>query len=349
MKLGVIVTGGTIAATADPHSEGLYAPQCGSELMALTENIGRERGFEVVVEHWQADGECLPLLDSCDVSPTHWLALSEHIDRLLECCGGVVVLHGTDTLAYTASALALQAPRRKGPVLITGAQIPAVAVGSDAAANLKVALDAAAGRYGDLSGDTVVGFGDLLMRGVRVTKHSTVSMRGFRSWASPEIDVRAPHMGHEALLASWQASRQDSRDAHPFKNFEGNVVNLRVTPGTQFDPLQRMLLASPPDALLLELFGVGTAPEAQRWAGLINDLAAQGVLSVGITACPEGAVDWKRYEAAKPLADSALLDGADMTFECASVKLLGVISEDLSYTSAAERFLSPVASELYNR
>lgn len=268
MKLGVIVTGGTIAATADTTTEGMYAPRCGSELIALTHKIGCERGYDVTVDVWRDQTGELPLVDSCEVEPRHWQALSAQVDDILTGCEGVVILHGTDTLAYTASALALLNPRRSGTVVLTGAQIPAVAVGSDAPANLKLALDAAAGHYTELAGDTVVAFGDLVMRGVRATKHSTIAARGFRSWGCPEVDVRATSVATSATVGAWQQLRAEGAEGKPFTAFSGRVVCLRVTPGMDVSYISELLLKAPPDGLVLQLYGVGTAPFIKAWATL---------------------------------------------------------------------------------
>lgn len=345
IKLGVIVTGGTIASTADLAADGMYAPQCGSELIALTRSIGLERGYSVDIELWRNGCDSMALVDSCEVEPYQWQCLSIQIDDMLTECQGVVVLHGTDTLAFTASALSLLNPRRAGTLVITGAQIPAVAVGSDAPANLKLALDTAAGRYADLAGDTVVAFGDLIMRGVRATKHSTVAARGFRSWACPEVDVRGTAIATSSTVAAWQQLRRQGCGAKRFSDFGGRVANLRATPGMDVSYLRGVLLDTPPDALLVQLFGVGTAPSVNAWALLADALAAQGVPSVAVTACPEGAIEWRRYRASAALAESALIDGLDMTFECAYVKLLAVVAEHLTYEAAVQRFTEPVSHE----
>jgi len=346
IKLGVIVTGGTIAATADATTGDMYAPRCGSELIALTHSIGRERGYEVEVELWRNDEGYMPLVDSCQVEPHQWLRLSVQIDDMLTDCLGVVVLHGTDTLAYTATALSLLNPYRHGSVVVTGAQIPAVAVGSDAPANLKLALDAAAGRFGNMAGDTVVAFGDLIMRGVRATKHSTVASRGFRSWACPEIDVRATAIATESTLTAWQQLRAQSSAGKPLSSFAGRIANLRVTPGMDISYVRDVLERTPPDGLLLQLFGVGTAPSVNAWASLVDALASQDILVVGVTTCPEGAIEWRRYQASAALAQSALIDGSDMTFECAYVKLMGVAAEKMPFEAAVERFTTPISHDL---
>ena len=105
-------------------------------------------------------------------------------------------------------------------------------------------------------------------------------------------------------------------------------------------------MQAPPDGLIVQLFGVGTAPSVEAWASLIDTLASNGVPAVAVSACPEGQVEWHRYQASAALAQSALINASDMTFECAYVKLLGVVAEKLSHASAVTRFVTPVCHEL---
>ena len=348
MTIGVIVTGGTIASTRDETGSGLFAPRCGSELLALTEQLGAERGQKVVVERWVNDtGEVMPLLDSCDIDAAHWLMMHRHIESLLNRCQAVVVLHGTDTLAYTASALSMLGPRRKGAVVVTGAQIPLTAEGSDAEANLRLAIDTAAGDLGELQGDTVVAFGGRVMRGVRVTKYSTRDFEGFQSFNSPVL-LPATTAGNPAVLGDWQ--RQRVQAGPSLTQFAPRVLVLRVVPGMDVDWLAKMILAVPPAGLVLELFGVGSAPEADKLASLANELANREVPVVAVSACDHGGLDWNRYEATAPLGTSAMIPGGDMRTEAAVVKLRGLLSDTVANeehrNSFQQRFQASIAGEL---
>jgi len=322
MSIGVIVTGGTIASTRDSSGEGLFAPRCGSELRALVAGLGKRLGHDVHIDTWRdAEGRPAPLLDSCDIDSQHWLAMSQQIDSLMAHCSAVVVLHGTDTLAYTSSALSMLAPRRPGPVILTGSQVPLLARGSDAEANLSLALKTASGQLGDLAGDTVVAFGGKVMRGVRVTKYSTRDFEGFQSFNSFCMDD-----GEDSseVLLSWQQERPTV--SQPLTGFANGVVVLRVVPGMEMEWLRAAMLSNPPAGVVLELFGVGSSPQAQVLADVANGLSERGVPVVAVSACDHGGLDWRRYEATAPLSSSALIDGGDMRTEAAVVKLRGLLA-----------------------
>lgn len=350
MKVGIIVTGGTIAATTgtsdDSAEPALYAPRDDAHLVAAVRELGEAQGLTLCVESWRDErGDPLPLLDSCDVGAAHWRALSAQIDGLLQTCASAVVLHGTDTLAYSAAALAMLGPRRSGTVVLTGSQIPLSAESSDAMANLGLSLEVAGGGFGDLDGLTLVAFGGRVMPGTRAHKHSTREPRGFVSWNAPFLEVSASAESNISVSDQWRAAR--SLDVGlPLTGFAGQILTLRVTPATDMASLARMVLATPPDGLIVELFGVGSAPEAGSLARLANDLAERGVPSVAVTACGEGALDWGRYEATAPLAGSALVSARDMSVEAAVVKLQGVLSERLGLSDFQTRFTCAIAGEI---
>ncbi len=233
MKVAVIVTGGTIAATREESGVGLYAPRCGTELLAVTAQLGSSHGYTVTLERWQdAGGQELPLVDSCEINGSHWVLLSAQIDRLLGDHAGVVVLHGTDTLAYTAAALSMLEPKRAGNVVVTGAQIPLVEPGTDAVDNLRLALDTAAGQYGQFAGDTLVAFGGRLLRGVVASKHSTRSFAGFRSWRCPEFLCDASADDVAEVNRCWQRSRASSSEkTMKLQGFVPGLLHVKASPG----------------------------------------------------------------------------------------------------------------------
>lgn len=345
MTVGVIVTGGTIAATRDDQGSGLFAPRCGSELLAMTEQIGRERGFDIEVTRWcDPAGDVMPLLDSSDVEAWQWCLIAQQVEGLLARCSGVVVLHGTDTLSYTAAALGLLAGRRSGPVVITGAQVPLVVEGSDAPGNLSAAIDAAAGMYGDLLGDTVVAFGGRVMRAVRVSKHSTEQVAGFHSWNCASMRASRGDPGSD-VREHWQLARAGCTAA-PLSDFVQGVVHLKVSPAMDMAWLERAMSAAPPAGLVFELYGVGSAPQARRFAEIANRLADISIPSVAVTACRHGGLDWQRYEATAPLRDSALIPGGDMTGEAAVVKLAGALAETAEVEHVRRRFAASIAAEM---
>lgn len=343
--IGVLLTGGTIASTAGGVG-GRFAPHVADPVKAVIRARSEALGLHVRIEHWRdADGEEMSLLDSCDMQPSHWLALSAQIDRLAAESAAVVVLHGTDTLAYTASALALLAPRRSVPILLTGAQIAVGLPDSDAGDNIALALRAAAGEWGDIDGDTLIAFGQCLMRGVRASKFSTSAKNGFASRAIPAIDLMSPASSREAVWLEWRASRAALVAASPVKGFSSDVLHLKIHPGEDWSRTASRLLALPPRGLLLSLYGTGSALLAAQLAKLCDELAAKGCPSVAISASPQGGIVWRHYAATQPLEESALIDGGDMTAECATVKLMSAAHNGMSIDETRLFFSRPLAGE----
>jgi L-asparaginase len=343
--ISVLLTGGTIASTATGE-EGRFAPHVADPVKAVIEARSEALGLAVEVVHWRdAEGNEMQLVDSCDMRPHHWLALSQQIDRLALNSEAVVVLHGTDTLAYTASALSLLSPRRSVPVVLTGAQVAVGLPDSDAGDNIALALRAAAGEWGDVDGDTLIAFGQCLMRGVRASKFSTSAKNGFGSRAVPLINLMDPAVSRRAIWQQWQAERAGADEPSPVTGFSEDVIHLEVQPGKDWARTTERLLAVPPRGLLLSLYGTGSSPLAGQLAALCDALADRGCPSVAVSASPQGAIVWQHYAATQPLEESALIDGGDMTTECAITKLMAAAHLQLSIAETRAFFASAIAGE----
>ncbi len=341
--IAVLLTGGTIASTAGGE-EGRFAPHVADPVKAVIRARSEALGLEVNVEPWRdASGAEMPLVDSCDMHPSHWMALSQHIDVLAQTHEAVVVLHGTDTLAYTASALALLVPRRRVPVVLTGAQVAVGLPDSDAGDNIALALRAAAGEWGDVAGDTLIAFGQCLIRGVRASKMSTSARNGFGSRVVPAINLMESAHSRAGIWEAWQLGREPA--AAPVTGFAEDVVHLKVQPGKDWQRTTERLLAVPPRGLLLSLYGTGSAPLSAQLAALCDALAERGCPSVAVSASPQGAIVWQHYAATQPLEESALIDGGDMTTECATAKLMAAAYMGLSIDETRALFATAIAGE----
>jgi L-asparaginase len=215
---------------------------------------------------------------------------------------GVVILHGTDTLAYTAARLAFELDGLGSPVVITGSMEPHGAPGGDAAANLRLAVRAALRASG--SAPVAIAFGGELLPAVRATKHQAAEFEAFR--ASRPIE---PHPVRVAEAVSDEASRIPAR-----------VISFRFVPGVTADDL-RAAIGGRPDGLVLECYGTGTAPTARP--GMVDALreACAAMPVVAVTQCDTGGIDFSRYAAADPLTACGVIDGGDMTLEAALAKL----------------------------
>ena len=318
--ISVIHTGGTIASA---QTTAGFAPHTTPGFYHLVERCAELLGISVVQQQLADQaGQTIELQDSCTVGATSWLALHHQIERLSRTSQAVVVLHGTDTLAYTACALSFLAPHRSVSTVLTGAQIPWQEPNSDAANNIRLALATAAGHYGDPLGDTLIAFDQRLMRGIRASKLSSRRQDAFYA-PGATISTDAIDLGatREQGMAGFQALRPNPLDTDPVIGFSSQVMSLNITPDMPLHWLKQMHQTVPPSGLLLNLFGLGSAPNAQSLMACCNALSDAGWLIMARSICNDGGIDWQVYEATATFRDGVVISGRDISHEAAIVKL----------------------------
>ncbi len=324
-KVLVIYTGGTIgmvpADAADPASPLVPA--------------GRERLARAIVNHpaeieWDlaglddGAGGTLPPLDSSDVGPAHWTALAAQIASAYARYDGFIVLHGTDTMAYSAAALSFLLENLAKPVVFTGSQLPIFASRSDAPGNLANALAIAGWRASDLPciPEVVIAFADVVLRGNRATKISTGAYRGF---ASPNL----PPLARLGLDIVVEKALLRPMPAPPFRAdtaLGAPVMDISLYPGITAGQLDAMLSVPGVAGYVLRCFGAGNAPGDPALLGALGRATAAGRVIVAVKHSPEGAVEMGLYAAGTGLLREGVVSGADMTAEAALAKLIWLLS-----------------------
>ncbi|KAI9486266.1 MAG: asparaginase-domain-containing protein [Benjaminiella poitrasii] len=257
--------------------------------------------------------EYTPLLDSCDITMSDWVRIAGDIKENYELYDAFIVLHGTDTMAYTASALSFMLEELGKTVIITGSQVPLTEVRNDAVENLLGALTIA-GHF--VIPEVTLYFGKKLYRGNRTSKISAVDFEAFDSSNIPSlvdvginIDVKWPLVLRPTQIAKFTVSK----DLNP------NVGSLRLFPGIS-DSTIRAFLAPPIQGVVLETFGAGNAPARPALLAALKEASDRGVVIVNCTQCRKGLVT-DAYATGKQLASAGVVPGADMTPECALTKL----------------------------
>jgi L-asparaginase len=318
-RIYVAYTGGTIGMK---RTESGYAPEPGY----LTAQIATMPEFQNPALPAFDLHEYDPLLDSANMTHHNWREIAEDIAAHYEEYDGFIVLHGTDTMAYTASALPFMLSGLQKPVILTGSQIPLCEVRSDARENLITALMIAA-RYP--IPEVCLHFGSTLLRGCRSTK---VSAGGFDAFASPNY----PPLGTVGvdIDIDWDHVLLSDRDVHnrlTLQPLDTSAVSvLRLFPGISADMVGNML-QPPLKGLIIEAYGVGNGPEKSR--DLMDALAAasaRGVVIVVCSQCLHGTVDLADYAAGSALARAGAISGYDMTTETALAKLRYLFSLNLT-------------------
>ena len=282
-----------------------------------------------------------PLIDSSNMSPKLWLHIARDIATHYEAFDGFVVLHGTDTMAYTASALPFMLQGLAKPVILTGAQIPLCEIRNDARENLITAMMIAADHA---IPEVCLFFGHQLLRGNRSVK---INANGFDAFDSPNF----PALGTAGFgidirwdLVSPPPARTEPIAVKAFA--ESKVAALRLFPGISAHVV-RNILAPPIKGLVLETYGVGNAPDNDPdLLKVLTQACDRGVVIVNCTQCLRGRVYASAYATGTSLGRTGVISGYDMTAEAALAKLFYLFSLNLSIEKVKEQMQANMHGEL---
>lgn len=266
--------------------------------------------------------EYAPLIDSSNMKPTDWQMIADDIQDKYEEYDGFVILHGTDTMAYTASALSFMLQKLSKPVIVTGSQIPLAQMRSDGQANLLNALYIAANYP---VAEVGLFFNNKLFRGNRTTK---AHADGFNAFASPNFPV--------LLEAGIKIRLNAGKIAEPCKQ-QLEVANISPQPigvVTLYPGISNQIfdnvLQQPVKALILLTFGVGNAPQNPELLDTLKAADDRGIILVNLTQCMQGKVNMGGYATGNALAKAGVISGSDMTIEAALAKLHYLLSTEMS-------------------
>ena len=313
-KVLLIYTGGTIGMNRNPRT-GALEP---FNFESLLSNVPELQQVSTEIATFQFN----PPIDSSDMSPERWVDLAHVITNNYNLYDGFVILHGTDTMAYTASALSYMLENLPKPVILTGSQLPIGQVRTDGKENVITSIEIASAKYQDgkaMVPEVCIYFNGHLMRGNRTTKQSADNFNAFESF-------NYGHLADAGVNINYHTSRilmpDYSKSVQPRFVLDPSVIVFTVFPGIQEDLIRHVLMSPKLRSIVMRTYGSGNAPQYPWLMNALKEATRKGKIIVNISQCMAGSVEMGRYDTGYQLKEAGVISGHDSTVESAVTKLM---------------------------
>lgn len=336
-KVLIVYTGGTIGMVTDHTTGSLVA----FDFDHLYDQVPELNRLEIDIQAVSFEKP----VDSSEMTPAMWRKLAQIIYDNYTDFDGFVVLHGSDTMSYTASALSFMLQGLKKPVILTGSQLPIGTIRTDGKENLITAIEIAGTQ--DQNGDPVVQevavyFEYSLYRGNRTTKVSASEFEAFKSGNYPELAVAGVHIrfNEQALFRT----RLSELQFHP--DFREEIALVKLFPGLPFSAYAPLFDIKKVKGIILSTYGAGNGPADRRFIELLDNYIQSGGIVLNITQCSSGAVEQGKYETSRQFVHLGVVSGGELTTEAAIAKMMHVCATHLTREEKIELLTTECCGEM---
>lgn len=335
-KILVIYTGGTIGMILDKESKTLHP----LDFEQLSEFIPEFDNCDYDMDYVSFD----PTIDSSNMGPEGWIKLASIIEGHYEYFDGFVILHGSDTMAYSASALSFMLENLNKPVIFTGSQLPLGINRTDGKENFVTAVEIAAHHEDDtpLVPEVCLYFENQLFRGNRTFKYNAENFEAFQS-------VNYPALADVGVYIKYNSNairKMNFRKLKVHKKLDTSVAVLKLFPGIEDDLVKHILHKEGLKAVVLETYGTGNSHTDPSFIEIIRKSIESGLTILNITQCKGGAVEHGKYQASIPLSEAGVLSGYDMTTEAAVTKFMFLMGQGYEGKKLSEAMQQSLRGEL---
>lgn len=332
----VIYTGGTIGMVKDPES-GVLKP-------FNFDNIYQQIPMLKLLDYHIGNYCFDPVIDSSNMNPKFWAAIAEVIEKNYESYDGFVVLHGSDTMAYTASALSFMLENLNKPVVLTGSQLPLGMIRTDGRENFITSIEIAAARIDDtpVVPEVCIYFENQLLRGNRTIKYNAENFQAFKSPNYPSLaDVGVYIKYHHTNIR-----KPNFKNLKVNSRMDSSVSILKLYPGISENSVKAIVQTEGLKALILETFGSGNAPTEEWFLDLLEKTIKKGIIILNVSQCQGGSVEMDKYQTGVTLQNIGVISGNDITTEAAITKLMFLLSNENSTPNIQKKLTISLRGEI---
>lgn len=296
--------------------------------------------FNYIIDHYCFD----PLIDSSNMNPESWKKIVAVIEEKYELYDGFVILHGSDTMAFTASALSFMLHNLNKPVILTGSQLPLGKIRTDGRENLLTAVEIAASTEDDtpIVPEVCIYFENQLLRGNRTHKFNAQHFEAFHSFNYEPL----AQVGIKIKYNKSAIHKPNFKKLKVMPTLGTEVSILKLFPGISTDTVEAVVNTKGMKILILETYGSGNGPTDKAFLGLLDNAIKKGLIVLNITQCQVGTVEMGKYETSIPLKEMGVISGKDMTIEAAVTKSMHLLGYYSKRSELVEMLQKPLVGEL---